>query len=74
MNILRYIQRKRDFLIYSVEMVYRRGNQPQSTQRTQSVDAFLCVLCALCGFLNQMIIISLKITGLWDSAKEKHTL
>lgn len=70
MNILRYIQRKRDSLIYSGEMVYRKKNQPQSTQRTQSFDAFLCVLCALCGFSNHKIIKSLKITGLWDSAKE----
>lgn len=40
---------KRDFLIYSGVMAHHTENQPQSSQRAQRVDVFLCALCALCG-------------------------
>jgi len=40
-----------NFLIYSGKMVHHKENQPQSPQRTQRCDPFLCVLWDLGGYV-----------------------
>lgn len=50
-----YYPNKSEIFNLSGKNVHHKENQPQSTQRAQSSDIFLCVLCDLCGFSNKKI-------------------